>query len=333
VSFIHGLSKQTAVFLQERIHAMNMLPISPETCRYIKLGAGGNWARWAFEQNQIPFGYRTIPHELCVTGKWDAVTKFLIEAGERKPSKAKDGTREIRDFYTLGEECLWITIADGHLWWIFSSPGVTWLGDDKTAPNRVRQAKNGWCNSNINGVPLRIDTLSSRLTQVAAYRGTLCNISAKEYLVRRINAVEEPVVIQARLAKEKMLKAATEMIQDLHWADFEVMVELIFARTGWQRISRLGGTMKDVDLSLRHPTIGETAFVQVKSRADQTILDDYIQRFVSSEIYDRLFFVCHSIKGHLKHTNFSNINIWTGVQLADAALNAGLYDWLIEKSL
>ena len=31
------------------------------------------------------------------------------------------------------------------------------------------------------------------------------------------------------------------MIAELHWADFEIMVDLIFARGGWQRTSVLGG--------------------------------------------------------------------------------------------
>lgn len=310
-----------------------MLQIAPKLCRYIKLGAGGSWARWAFEYNEIPFGFRSVPHEICISGNWDAVTQCLIDSGERKPSKAKDGTREIHDFYTLGVDCLWITFADGYLWWTFAEPEVTWLGNDPKTPNRTRKTRNGWHNTDINGKPLRIDSLSSRLTQVANYRSTICRIRVEDYLVRRINAIEEPIVSQAQQVKQEMLEAATAMIRNLHWADFEVMVDLIFARTGWQRISRLGGTMKDVDLVLSHPTIGETAFVQVKSKADQSVLDNYIQRFITSKAYDRLFFICHSFNGQIKNDPPSGINYWTGTLLADAAIQAGLYDWLIDKSL
>ncbi|NKB37981.1 MAG: hypothetical protein GKR93_12595 [Gammaproteobacteria bacterium] len=314
---------------------MNMLPISPKETRYIKLGAGGTWARWAIEHNEIPFGYRLVPHQLCLSSDWEAVRQYLIDSGERKPNKATDGLREVRDFYTLGEKCLWVTIADDQLWWAFAHSEVTWISDDPHTPNRTRKTIGKWRNVNIHGEPLNVQTLSSRLTQVSAFRGTICRIRASDHLIRCINAKEEPVVMQVQQAKNAMVKAAVSMIHGLHWADFEVMVDLIFARTGWQRISRLGGSMKDIDLSLIHPTIGETAFVQVKSKANQAVLDEYIERFKSSNTHDRMFFVCHSLNGEVnsQHSSNKKINIWTGIQLAEAALKAGLYDWLIEKSL
>lgn len=57
------------------------------------------------------------------------------------------------------------------------------------------------------------------------------------------------------------------MIASLHWADFETLVDLMFARMGWQRVSRVGGSQKDTDLVLIQPATGEAAFVQVKSKA------------------------------------------------------------------
>ena len=45
------------------------------------------------------------------------------------------------------------------------------------------------------------------------------------------------------------------------------MVDLIFARNGWQRVTDVGGSQKDIDLILMQPTTGEKAFVQVESRA------------------------------------------------------------------
>ena len=76
-----------------------------------------------------------------------------------------------------------------------------------------------------------------------------------------------------------MTEVAAKLIAGLHWAEFETLVDLIFARSGWQRVSRVGGTLADVDLILEQPVTGETAFVQVKSKAGQSVLDDYIGRF------------------------------------------------------
>ncbi len=129
-----------------------------------------------------------------------------------------------------------------------------------------------------------------------------------------------------------MIVVANEMIAGLHWTDFETLVDLIFARTGWQRISRVGGTQADTDLVLEQPTTGETAFVQVKSKAGQAVLDDYIGRFRRSGTYDRMFFVCHSPAGTLSVDDTAGVHIWAGDRLADAAVKAGLFDWLTERS-
>ncbi len=174
--------------------------------------------------------------------------------------------------------------------------------------------------------------MSTRLTQVAAYRQTVCGVKASDYLLRRINGIEEPVVARAREAKSAMIAVATEMIAGLHWADFETLVDLIFARAGWQRISRVGGTQADTDLVLEQPTTGEIAFVQVKSKAAQSVLDDYVGRFRRSNKYDRMFFICHSPTGTLSINDMAGVHIWVGDRLADASVKAGLFDWLTKRS-
>ncbi len=309
-----------------------MNPINPENFRYIKLGRGGSWVQPAFERGEIHFGYRTVSHDLCLRGDWDAVVQFLIEEG-RSPGKAKDAAREIRDFYTLESDCLWITFANGHLWWAFAEPEVAWLGVEEDGQGaRMRRTVDGWRKTNIKGEPLRIDDLSTRLTQVAAYRQTVCSVKASDYMLRRINGIEEPVVARARDARIAMIAVAAEMIAGLHWADFETLVDLIFARTGWQRISRVGGTQADTDLVLEQLATGETAFVQVKSKAAQAVLDDYICRFHRSGRFDRMFFVCHSPTGSLSLGDSAGVHLWAGDRLADVSVKAGLFDWLTERS-
>ena len=121
-----------------------MDPIDPEEIRYIKLGSGGRWTQKAFERGELHFGYRTVSHDLCRRGDWDAVVRSLTEEG-RSLSKARDAVREVRDFYALGPDCLWITFADGHLWWAFAAPEVTWLGADENGQGaRTRRTVDGW---------------------------------------------------------------------------------------------------------------------------------------------------------------------------------------------
>jgi hypothetical protein len=42
-----------------------------------------------------------------------------------------------------------------------------------------------------------------------------------------------------------------------------MLVDLVFANSGWRRIGRVGKTQKTVDIELMLPTTGERAFVQV----------------------------------------------------------------------
>jgi len=317
-------------------HIKQVAPIAPADVRYIKLGQKNAWARASLDHGEVHFGYKTVPHDLCRAGDWDEVARRFTTVGGKGEGKAKDCTREIRDFYEMGPDCLWITFADDHLWWAFAEPGVTWLGEERDGRGaRFRTTIGAWRNTDINGSPLRMHELSSRLTQVAAYRQTICRVAAADYLVRRINGVEEPILIQAREARDAVRAAASEMIEKLHWADFETMVDLIFARSGWRRVSRVGGTQKDIDLIIEQPTTGERAAVQVKSKADQALVDRCVEAMGRGGAYDRVFFVCHSARSDLTvpdaDRSEAKAHLWSGTALADAALAAGLYDWLMER--
>ena len=151
------------------------------------------------------------------------------------------------------------------------------------------------------------------------------------YLLRRINGVEEPIIARANEARKAMIVVAVEMIKGLHWADFETLSDLIFARSGWQRSTCVGENLTDIDLIMEQPTTGETAFVQIKSTAGQATVDDYLGRFRRGG-YDRFFFICHSAQGRLILPDEPRLHLFEGERLADAAVKNGLYDWLIERS-
>lgn len=304
--------------------------IAPKHIRYIKLGDGGRWARQSIDQGTLSFGYHSIPHDVCEAKDWDKVWELL---SDRKSEGAQTaGVTEVSTFYEMGEDCLWITFADGHLYWAFAHPDVHWVMDeDGDGPSRIRNTVDGWRKADIKDKPLRIADLSSKLTKTGNYRATICKVAEESYLLRRINGIEEPVVTRAREARSVMIDVAIDMIRGLHWADFETLSDLIFARSGWQRSSRLGETLADIDLALEQPTTGERAFVQVKSKAGQAVLDDYLERFQRSG-YHRFFFVCHSAQGQLKLPDAPNLHLFVGERLADAAVKNGLFDWLVERS-
>lgn len=304
--------------------------ISPTEVRYIKLGDGGRWAAESIEFGYVAFGYHSIPHEVCLAEDWDEVRRLLAD---RKSEGARTaGVNEVAAFYEMGEDCLCVTFAQGHLWWCFARAEVIWNGDGEDGgPSRFRPVIGEWRNTDLHGRPLRMAGLSSKLTKTSNFRSTICTVPERDYMLRRINGIEEPVVTRAREARSVMMEVAVDMIRSLHFADFETLADLIFARSGWQRATPVGGTLADIDILMEQPTTGEFAFVQVKSTAGQAALDDYLERFRRSG-YDRFFFVCHSAKGTLTLPDERGLHLFEGARLADAAVKNGLFDWLVERS-
>jgi hypothetical protein len=129
-----------------------------------------------------------------------------------------------------------------------------------------------------------------------------------------------------------MVEVLTESLGNLHWKDFETLIDIIFARSGWHRVSALGGSQKTVDLEIEQPTTDENAAVQVKSSATQKTLDEYVQRVDDAERFDRFFFICHSPKGEIiAPADRDDVHVWAGRDLAAIVLRMGLLDWVLEK--
>ena len=181
------------------------MTISAGSVRYIKLGAGGRWVDASLDRGELHFGYGKSPHELALGGNFDALKQHLLGLGKDAQGASREA-REVLDFYELGDDCLWITFARDHLWWTFANPGVTWVGGDgQLVGERLRKSIDGWRNTDVNGVPLRTNTLSTKLTKVGNYRRTICKVEAEEYLLRRINGQQEPFAEKSTAARNALI--------------------------------------------------------------------------------------------------------------------------------
>ena len=305
------------------------IQVSAKNVRYIKLGQNGRWAKRSIDNGEIHFGYRGIPHELCAGGSWAEVERVLAPM-RNSPGAVTSGVREVRDFYELDREALWITTHGRYLWWAFAEADVEWIGETEDSGARVRRTVSGWSNKDVTGRPLVLDQLSSKLTQVAGYRSTICDVRHKDYLLRRINGLTEPIVEEAENVRAQLVSVARRLIVGLHWSDFETLTDLIFARSGWQRLT-LVGRDADIDILFQQPSTKETAFVQVKSSSGQAELDDYYERFQNSDA-DRFFFVCHSPKGTLRLPADKRCHLWVGDELASVVVRHGLFDWALQHN-
>ena len=83
---------------------------------------------------------------------------------------------------------------------------------------------------------------------------------------------------------------------------------------------------------LTQPTADETAWVQIKSKANQAELNDYLGRFRREDSCYHFFFVCHSTAGALSLPAEPGLHLWTAERVANAALDAGLFNWLIDRT-
>lgn len=306
--------------------------VEASSARYIKLGSGGEWAHLCFEDGTVRLGYYEVPHASGLEGDTEAIRKVYLDKGVVAQT-ASNHARQVLDFYRLPVDTIWVTFADGFMWWCFSKPKVEFLGDDVATTrhgSRLRRTVSGWRNTDIEGRLLRTSDLNGRLTSLARFPGTVCDVEPFDYLMRKVNGEDLPETVAAIGAKDTMLDSLQALIKLLPWADFEVLVELIFAQSGWRRTGETGGSQETVDIELDLPTTGERAFVQVKSRTNQRQLDDYVARLSHRE-EARMFYAYHSGPDELRTTD-PRVTLIGLKKLSQMALDAGLCDWLIRKA-
>lgn len=307
--------------------------ITATSANYIKLGPNGRWEKRCLREGTLRFGYAEIGHELARSRDKEAIRQFFVDRGHATGA-ASDHARQIMAFYNSEPDQLWVTFADGHLWWCFAETEVVELELTRVAAERdgarLRQTVGGWHNRNINGEPLRISELNGALTRLASYRMTVCQVRAFDYLVRKINGEDLPEVAEARKARKQTLESIRSLMRLLTWQDFELLVELVFSGSGWRRIGSTGGAQKTIDLDLVLPSTGERAFVQVKSQTNQAQLEEYLDH-LNDRDEDKMFYAYHTAKGRV--TTQDPRAILLGPQeLAPMVLEAGLFDWLLKRA-
>lgn len=302
--------------------------INPSKGLYIKLGRSGSWEKECLEKGIVRFGYKETPFDAATSGDWETVENFWLEARGNKGTATRD-LNQIRNFFEAGADTLWITFCNGFLWWCFAKPGVKKHPDGKGS---YRETVNGWQSTDIKSRKLTTDKISGNLLKMQAFRGTVCEVKAFDYLVRKLNARPLPEVEEAEQAEKEMVGKIIPLMRLLTWQDFELLVDLVFANSGWRRVGQVGKTQKTVDLELLLPTTGERAFVQIKSSTTEKEFADYLNRYKDSDAHHRMFFVWHSGNaGTLKDDDGKKVILIGPENLAKMVFDAGLTSWLCKK--
>ncbi len=302
-----------------------MTKIEAKEAYFIKLGRGGEWEDECLRDSTLRFGYRETPHDLCLDGNWEAVQQFW-ETRQGDAGVATRNMNQIRIFYEAGVETVFITFARSLMYWCRPSGSVEVLADGW----RRRSTVQGWNSKSVGGISLTVDRLSGHLLKVQRFQGTICQVKAFDYLLRKLNDELLPEVAAAEEAERALIDSITGLIRRLTWQDFELLVDLIFSASGWRRIGRVGGPQKTVDLELRLPTTDERAFVQIKSQANDASFREYAERFAEADSYKYMFFVWHT--GEVTAADGADgVKLIGPARLARMVLDAGLTSWLREK--
>jgi hypothetical protein len=311
--------------VQKTINAMKN-PISASDVYFIKLGSGGGWEAECIHQGTIKVGFVESDHRACKNGKWERVKAFYLRQGKTK-GKATEFTNQLKRFYESDSKALWITFSDNRLWWCNANKAVKRLSDG----NKIRRVIGRWSDKDIHGNRLNIDGLDGRLSMVRQFRGTICKVEPRLAL-KTINADVSPQVAKTRNVILRLKKTIADMITQLYWKDFELLVDLIFTRAGWQRVRELGKTEKSVDLELDSPVLGEKAMVQVKSQSSRRELEKYWRDFCRMKGFSRFFYVVHTPNKNLKQLpKRTHLRVLLADDIAELSINSGLTEWILKK--
>lgn len=297
--------------------------------RFIKLGRKGAWEESCINENTIRLGYKSPYHSECLAGDWDVVHDYWLDRRSGNKSTATSDIRQVREFYELKESDIWITFYKRKMYWCHTSKEVTQLEDG----SRIRKVIGQWsCESNNKDV-LSIENIDGRVTKVQGYQGTICEVKQPDYLIRKINGVVQPEVENTKAALMQLKKEISTLVIGLWWNDFELLIDLIFSKLGWQRISVLGKTEKDIDLDVFSPVTQKRAFVQIKSSSNYKEAERYCALFSKYEQYDEMYFVYHTFDGSKKdlEEKYPKVNLWDISRISELVISAGLIDWLITK--
>jgi len=307
---------------------MKLEPINPSKVLYIKLGNKGAWEHECiYEKNNLKLGYREVPHQSCINKNWEEAAEALKEIRASKGAITSD-INQIKKFYEEGEDTLWITFHENCLWWCFSTPKITLLPNNR----KTRPVIGKWRCTDINGDKLTYDRLRGSLVSIQGYQGTICSVKDSNYLINKINLKTDPDVKRVEDLYQDLKDSITKLIQRLHPEDFEILIDLIFRQAGWQRVGKIGGSQKTLDLDLISPISQERYCIQIKSKSNLKEFEEYQKRFEDMQGYSRFYYVVHSPSEDLQEFEDDGVfKVMHPKEISEWTIKYGLIDWILNK--
>jgi hypothetical protein len=305
----------------------------PKSVRYVKNGQGGKWWSTAKAAGQIHLGWREVPGHLLEARDFTAIEPLVVTASGHQGALTRD-FGALRTLLDLPSQHLWITIEGGCVWWCTVSDQVTANphGASETRGHFWLTCERPWSDHALDGRYLALGDLPGAVGVVAGYRATVCEPKGAQQILRIIRGEKDPKVAAADEARQSYARAVGRLVADLRPQDFEVLVDLILARTGWARMQKVGGPIEGIDIEVENDAAREIAFVQVKSSGDQALFDDYVARFQARRSrYSRMIFAVHTLARPIFPPIGEPIQIWSVDRIAELVVKHGLGEWVAKR--
>jgi hypothetical protein len=279
-----------------------MEPVIIRNAYFIKLGRKGVWEEDSIKNGILRFGWRQNSLADILAHDWDSIGRELGKT-RLDPGALTRDVNQLKEIVLSTRDDVWVTFHDSMLWWCR-------LTDDPPQEDGISRFRRteGWRNSDIKGKKLISSQIAGSLSKTQAFRGTNCSIRETDVLERLINAQQSPIREAIERANDGLVHALAPAIQQLHWKDFETLVDLIFRGAGWKRVSIAGETVKDVDMELEEPVTRDRYQVQIKASASRRVFEAACEGF-NADYFRRFYFVIHSPEADLANFESPNTNV------------------------
>jgi hypothetical protein len=297
---------------------------------YIKLGAGGEWEPDSIATGKLRFGWRGCSVADMNARNWPIIQQQIrAEFHGRRHGAATTDFNALKRIVESSPDDVWITFHQAKLWWTTLSPNPI----EEDGVSRFRWTAMPWSDQDANGRLLVVNDLPGKISTIQGFRGTVCRVKYPEVLQRTLNGAPGPLAVAIDAQRTALVQCVMQAITDLHWKDFEILVDLVFRAAGWSRVSVLGQQARDYDLELREPITRDRYVVQVKSEAGLADLERTIQGF-SRDDFRSVFFVVHSPHADLLNVPDipPHVDVVLPERLAELAVDAGLAGWIRNRA-
>jgi hypothetical protein len=336
--------------------------IDPEAIRYIKLGGKGAYESKCINERLCYMGFGSDDPQcaaLIATATksrsetdWEKVWEYRFANDQKGTEQARrlratQARNQLRAFYEAGDETLWITFYKNKLYYAFLDPQLPAFCSGEHGGSFRHVSGDGWRCLDREGNELREDIFSGQLLQIKGFQGTSCEVRGKsrEHLFNKINCRRDSYHKDIHEGIKQVRSGLVEAIKSLWPGDFEILVELIFSRF-LVRYGKTGGNQDFSDILFFNPLHrmknkyekkSPLTSVQVKTKASP---EDFHRYIYNDKITDfgSFYFVYHTSDAQKEDFKVPedvdiDIHVLSGEEIAAMAIDAGLIDWIKDKSL